>query len=199
MCTCRQDGEDTGLLLLAHTVGCPAQQAAVVHLRGRRVEGRGPAPITDQYSGPLTNHRSVFRTIDQSQLSILYHWPIRGQYSRPVTNQKSVFWPLTNQSSVLPGGVGDDVPGRDGPQLRAGVELPPAQVIQIHISTPFSISTFIYAFSFLSVLNPTIDLSKNLRLRPSEHSKWAFGEKMIWSFIYKSFFEKIKGLKNIKS
>ena len=128
MCTCWQDGEDTGLLLLAHTVGCPAQQAAVVHLRGGRVEGRGPAPITDQYSGPLTNQRSV-----------------------------------------LPGGVRDDVPGRDGPQLRARVELPPAQVI--HISTPFSFSTFIYAFSFLSVLNPTIDLSKDLQLRPSEHSK----------------------------
>ena len=75
VCTCWQDGEDTGLLLLAHTVGCPAQEAAVVHLRGGRVEGRGPAPITGQYSGsltnqstvlcPLTNHRSVFTIIDQ--------------------------------------------------------------------------------------------------------------------------------------
>ena len=98
VCTCRQDGEDTGLLLLPHTVGCPAQEAAVVHLRGGRVEGRGPAPITAQYSGPMTN-------------------------------QSTVLCPLTNHRSVLPGGVRDDVPGRDGPQLRARVELPPAQVI----------------------------------------------------------------------
>ena len=77
VCTCWQDGEDTGLLLLPHTVGCPAQEAAVVHLRGGRVEGRGPAPIMNQYSGPLTNHRSVFRIIDQWQLSITRRSPWR--------------------------------------------------------------------------------------------------------------------------
>ena len=75
VCTCWQDGEDTGLLLLAHTVGCPAQEAAVVHLRGGRVEGRGPAPITAQYLGPLTNRRSVFwpLTNDSSVFTIQDH------------------------------------------------------------------------------------------------------------------------------
>ena len=73
VCTCGQDGEDTGLVLLAHTVGGPAQEAAVVHLRGGRVEGRGPAPITGQYSRSLTNHSSVL-------------WSL--------TNHSSVFWTI---------------------------------------------------------------------------------------------------------
>ena len=63
---------------------------------------RSPSPWPAS-RGPwtCTNHRSVFRTIDQSQISIQDHSPITDQYSGPLTNFSSVFWPLTNLSLVL--------------------------------------------------------------------------------------------------